>query len=33
MAVERFLQLPIGEEDKKKILWDNCAAYYGIARR
>ena len=33
MAVERFLQLPIGEEDKKKILWDNCAAYYGIAGR
>jgi uncharacterized protein len=33
MAVERFLQLPIGEEDKKKILWDNCAAYYGIAAR
>ena len=31
MAVERFLQLPIREEDKKKILWDNCAAYYGIA--
>lgn len=29
-AVERFLQLPIGEEDKKKILWDNCAAYYGV---
>ena len=33
MAVERFLQLPIGEEDKKKILWDNCTAYYGIAGR
>ena len=32
-AVERFLQLPIGEEDKRKILWDNCAAYYGIAGR
>lgn len=30
-SVERFLQLPIGAEDKKKILWDNCAAYYGIA--
>jgi predicted TIM-barrel fold metal-dependent hydrolase len=29
-AVERFLQLPIGEEEKRKILWDNCAAYYGI---
>jgi uncharacterized protein len=30
-AVERFLQLPIGEQDKKKILWNNCAAYYGMA--
>ena len=30
-AVERFLQLPIGDKDKRKILWDNCAAYYGIA--
>ena len=31
-AVERFLQLPLGEEDKRKILWDNCAAYYGVKR-
>jgi len=30
-AVERFLQLPIGVEDKRRILWHNCAAYYGIA--
>jgi predicted TIM-barrel fold metal-dependent hydrolase len=29
-AVERFLELPISEEDKRKILWDNCAAYYGM---
>jgi uncharacterized protein len=29
-SVDRFLELPIGEEDKRKILWDNCAAYYGI---
>jgi predicted TIM-barrel fold metal-dependent hydrolase len=29
-AVERFLDLPIGAEDKRKILWDNCADYYGI---
>lgn len=29
-AVERFLELPLGDEDKRKILWDNCAAYYGI---
>jgi predicted TIM-barrel fold metal-dependent hydrolase len=30
-AVERFLDLPISDEDKRKILWDNCAAYYGMA--
>jgi predicted TIM-barrel fold metal-dependent hydrolase len=29
-AVERFLQLPISETDKRKILWDNCATYYGM---
>ena len=29
-AVERFLQLPITEEDKKMILWDNCAQFYDI---
>jgi predicted TIM-barrel fold metal-dependent hydrolase len=29
-AVERFLELPVSEEDKRKILWDNCAAYYGM---
>jgi len=29
-AVERFLELPIGHEDKRKILWDNCASYYGM---
>ena len=27
-AIETFLQLPITEEDKRKILWDNCAEYY-----
>jgi uncharacterized protein len=30
-AVERFLQLPITDEDKRKILWDNCARYYDVA--
>ncbi len=30
-AVERFLQLSIAEEDKRKILWDNCASYYEMA--
>ncbi len=29
-AVDWFLKLPIGDEDKRKILWDNCANYYGI---
>ena len=29
-AVDQFLQLPITEKDKAKILWDNCAGYYGI---
>ncbi|HXJ77594.1 MAG TPA: amidohydrolase family protein [Candidatus Methylomirabilis sp.] len=29
-AVESFLELPISEESKRKILWDNCAAYYGV---
>ena len=29
-AVEAFLQLPISEQSKRKILWDNCAAYYGL---
>ena len=27
---ESFLQLPISEQSKRKILWDNCAAYYGL---
>ena len=29
-AVDTFLELPISDEDKRKILWDNCAGYYGI---
>jgi len=29
-SVDRFLQLDISDEDKRHILWDNCAAYYGI---
>jgi predicted TIM-barrel fold metal-dependent hydrolase len=28
---DTFLQLPISDEAKRKILWDNCAALYGIA--
>jgi predicted TIM-barrel fold metal-dependent hydrolase len=30
-AVEAFLELPISDDDKRKILWDNCAAFYQIA--
>jgi predicted TIM-barrel fold metal-dependent hydrolase len=29
-SVERFLELPFSAEDKRKILWDNCATYYGL---
>jgi predicted TIM-barrel fold metal-dependent hydrolase len=29
-SVDHFLKLPISEDDKRKILWDNCAAYYAI---
>lgn len=32
-AVESFLTLPISDESKRKILWDNCARYYGMAAR
>lgn len=26
---EEFLKLPLSDEDKRKILWDNCERYYG----
>ena len=29
-SVDRFLELSISEEDKRKILRDKCARYYGI---
>jgi len=29
-AVNNFLQLPITDEDKRKILWHNCASYYAM---
>jgi uncharacterized protein len=32
-AVDRFLKLPISAEDKKDILWDNCAVYYAMPER
>ncbi len=30
-ALEHFLELPISDEARRKILWDNCARLYGIA--
>ena len=30
-AVETFLRLPLSDEDKRKILWDNCARFYQVA--
>ena len=29
-AVDRFLTLPISEDSKRKILWDNCARLYDL---
>jgi len=29
-SVERFLRLDISDEDKRKILWDNCAEIYSV---
>ena len=29
-AVESFLQLKVSEDDKRKILWDNCAEFYRV---
>ncbi len=31
-AVDGFLQLPISDDDKRKILWDNCASFYSLDR-
>jgi predicted TIM-barrel fold metal-dependent hydrolase len=30
-AVNHFLTLPLTENEKRKILWDNCMSYYAIA--
>ena len=30
IAVESFLEMPISDEDKRKILWDNCAKFYSV---
>ena len=29
-AVERFLELPLSNQAKRKCLWDNCAKLYGF---
>ena len=29
-AVEAFLELPLTDEEKRKILWDNCARFYSL---
>jgi predicted TIM-barrel fold metal-dependent hydrolase len=29
-AMEQFLGLPLNSEQRRKILWDNCARLYGI---
>ena len=30
-ATETFLELPLSDEDKRKILWDNCARFYAVS--
>jgi predicted TIM-barrel fold metal-dependent hydrolase len=30
-AVERFLEIPLPESAKRKVLWENCARFYGLA--
>jgi predicted TIM-barrel fold metal-dependent hydrolase len=30
-AVDRFLTISMTDEDRRKILWDNCAAMYALA--
>jgi predicted TIM-barrel fold metal-dependent hydrolase len=31
-AIQQFLGLPLTDEQRRKILWDNCARLYGIAK-
>ncbi|NIO06798.1 MAG: amidohydrolase family protein [Deltaproteobacteria bacterium] len=31
-SIDTFLKLPWSDEEKRKILWDNCASYYGFPR-
>ena len=32
-SVESFLKLPFTDEDKRKILWDNCASFYSVSEK
>jgi predicted TIM-barrel fold metal-dependent hydrolase len=32
-ATESFLELPLTDDEKRKILWDNCARLYSIGER
>jgi predicted TIM-barrel fold metal-dependent hydrolase len=32
-ATEKFLELPLTDDEKRKILWDNCARFYGVAEK
>ena len=29
-SVDRFLEMPLSDETKRKFLWDNCARLYGL---
>jgi len=31
IAVDSFLELPLSDDDKRKILWDNTAKFYNVA--
>ena len=31
-AIRQFLGLPLGDGQRRRILWDNCAALHAIAR-
>src|SRR5438093_12330586 len=30
-AVDSFLKLPISDDAKRRILWDNCCRFYSVA--
>jgi predicted TIM-barrel fold metal-dependent hydrolase len=30
-SIDTFLEMPLSEESKRKILWDNCARMYGFS--